>query len=170
VPRRSRITLSLAGIVVVAALAAGGYLWEARDAGGTDRRAEVARRGAAVMPFDLERTTHVFAKRSDGGIQTVLADDPDDSEQVALVRAHLGEEAEKFRRGDLDDPGRIHGMEMPGLSELAAGAGRIEIVYAEVPAGGEIRYRANDPSLVSALHAWFDAQVSDHGAHAESGS
>ncbi len=121
------------------------------------------------MPFDLERTTHVFATRSGGGIQTVVADESDDSEQVGLVRAHLGEEAEKFRRGELDDPGRIHGMEMPGLAELEAGAGRIEIVYADVPAGGQIRYRTDDPALVSALHAWFDTQLSDHGADAETG-
>lgn len=168
-PRRNRITFSLAGGVVVAALVTGGYLWGVRDAGETERRAEVARRGAAVMPFALQRTTHVFAKRSGGGVQTVVADDPDDSEQVALVRAHLGAEAEKFRRGELDDPGRIHGMEMPGMAELEAGAGRIEIVYADIPAGGQIRYRTNDRSLVSALHAWFDAQVSDHGADAEPG-
>ncbi len=169
-PRGSRITLSLTGGVVVVALVAGGYLWSARDAGGTERRVEVARRGAAVMPFDLERTKHVFTKRSGGGIQTVVAEDPDDSEQVALVRAHLGKEAEKFRRGQLDDPGKIHGMEMPGLAELDAGAGRIGIVYADVSAGGQIRYRTDDPALVSALHAWFDAQVSDHGADAEAGS
>jgi len=58
-------------------------------------------------------------------------------------------------------------MEMPGLAELKAGAGRIEIVYADVLAGGEILYRTDDPALVSALHAWFDAQVSDHGVDAE---
>jgi len=155
------------GGLAVAALVTGGYLWGARDTAGIDRRAEVSQRGAAVMPFDLARTTHHFAKRSSGGVQTVVADDQDDSGQVALIRDHLGEEAERLRRGDLDDPGRIHGMEMPGLAELKAGAGRIEIVYADVLAGGQILYRTDDPALVSALHAWFDAQVSDHGVDAE---
>lgn len=165
--RRSRGTLVLVGGLAVAAIVTGGYLWGARDAAGIDHRAKVSQRGAAVMPFDLARTTHLFARRSSGGIQAVVADDQDDSEQVALIRDHLGEEAERFRRGDLDDPGRIHGMEMPGLAELKAGAGRIETVYADVLAGGQILYRTDDPALVSALHAWFDAQVSDHGVDAE---
>ena len=78
------------GGLAVAALVTGGYLWGARDTAGIDRRAEVSQRGAAVMPFDLARTTHHFAKRSSGGVQTVVADDQDDSGQVALIRDHLG--------------------------------------------------------------------------------
>ncbi len=57
-------------------------------------------------------------------------------------------------------------MEMPGLAELEAGASRIEIVYDKVLPGGQIRYCTDDPALIAALHAWFDAQVSDHGADA----
>ena len=37
------------------------------------RQGEVAARGAKVMPFDLEQTTHVFQKLDDGGLQKVLA-------------------------------------------------------------------------------------------------
>src|SRR6476661_8385628 len=37
------------------------------------RQAEVARRGADVMPFDLKATTHVFTKTADGGVQRVVA-------------------------------------------------------------------------------------------------
>jgi hypothetical protein len=36
-------------------------------------QAKVAARGAEVMPFDLDRTTHVFTKLPDGGVQTVTA-------------------------------------------------------------------------------------------------
>ena len=169
--RRSRVAIAVAAVIAVAAAAAiGGYLVGGRDGGGANLRAEVAAGGAEVMPFELARTTHVFAKRPDGGVQTVVADDPRESEQVVLVRAHLREEAEKFRRGDVDDPARVHGMEMPGLAEIRRGARRIEILYADVPAGGRIRYRTEDAVLVAALHRWFDAQVSDHGAHAEAGT
>lgn len=134
-----------------------------------DRQSEVASRGAEVMPFDLERTTHHFDKTADGGVQTVIADDPADSHQIGLVREHLRMEADRFRRGDFTDPGRIHGHAMPGLDALKGSAGRIEIAYAETPDGGRITYRTTDPALVTALHAWFDAQVSDHGAHATGG-
>ena len=122
------------------------------------------------MPFDLERTTHHFEARPWGGVQTVVADEPD-AEQIELVRAHLREEAARFARGDFDDPMAIHGQEMPGLAELRAGAeaGRVAIGYADVPAGGRLTYRADGRVLVTALHAWFDAQLMDHGAHAEAG-
>ena len=132
------------------------------------RQQEVAARGAEVMPFDLDRTTHRFEPRPWGGVQTVVADEPD-AEQVDLVRAHLQKEAERFSRGDFDDPMAIHGMEMPGLAELKEGAaqGRVEIGYAEVPTGARLTYRAGERGLVDALHAWFQAQVTDHGSHAE---
>jgi hypothetical protein len=86
---------------------------------------------------------------------------------VALVREHLGDEAERFAAGDFDDPAAIHGDEMPGLAELEAGHAGIDVRYAEIPAGGRISYTTDDPDLVAALHAWGEAQVSDHGAHAE---
>jgi len=122
------------------------------------------------MPFDLERTTHRFAKQSNGGIQSVVADDPADAEQVALIRDHLTREAEEFRAGRFDDPAAIHGMEMPGLAALRAGADRLTVRYADVPAGGRITFATEAVGLVAALHAWFEAQVVDHGAHAEAGA
>lgn len=131
-----------------------------------ERQADVAEAGSAVMPFDLEATTHVFEKLDDGGLQTVVADE-EEPEQIALVRAHLADEAERFARGDFHDPAMIHGEDMPGLHELVMGHERLEIVYREVERGGEIRYSSEDPSLVTAIHEWFDAQLSDHGEHAQ---
>lgn len=139
------------------------------DDGLADRQAAVAERGATVMPFDLEATTHVFTPTGDGGVQVVRADDPTDTEQVAAVRRHLEAEAHRFARGDFSDPARIHGMDMPGLQVLSRRADEVRIAYATLPDGAELRYRATDPALVEALHDWFDAQVMDHGAHAESG-
>ncbi len=60
------------------------------------RQEEIAEKGAEVMPFDLEETTHVFEKTETGGVQEVLADHPNDAEQVALIRGHLKEEAAAF--------------------------------------------------------------------------
>ena len=131
------------------------------------RQEEIAEKGAEVMPFDLEETTHVFEKTETGGVQEVLADHPNDAEQVALIRAHLKEEAAAFRRGDLSDPSEIHGEEMPGLEELEAGAEEMDIRYSDLPGGAKIEYESGDPALVAALHDWFGAQVSDHGNHAE---
>ena len=78
------------------------------------RQTEVAQVGGLVMPFDLERATHVFEKLERGGLQTVVADQKD-PEQVALIRTHLAEEARRFSRGDFHDPSMIHGEDMAGL-------------------------------------------------------
>jgi hypothetical protein len=163
---------ALAALAATAAVVAAGSTGCADgDDGGAgssaDRRAEVADRGAEVMPFDLEATTHRFRPTDDGLVQTVVADDPDDREQVELVRRHLADEAERFAAGDYDDPASIHGDEMPGLVELRAGAADIEVAYAEVDAGAAITYTTDDAELVAALHDWAEAQVADHGDHAE---
>lgn len=118
------------------------------------------------MPFDLERTTHVFDKSDTGGVQSVTADDAKDSEQIRLIREHLRKEADAFARGDFDDPARIHGDDMPGLAELRAGHNQVTVTYEELGDGARITYTTADPTLVHALHRWFDAQVSDHGSHA----
>ncbi|WP_433796217.1 hypothetical protein [Actinoplanes sp. CA-252034] len=130
------------------------------------RQAEIAARGASVMPFDLERTTHRFTRNDTGGVQTVVADDPHDATQVTLIRAHLAAEAERFRRGDFTDPAAIHGSRMPGLQQLRDHDGRITIDYAPTTDGGRVTYTTGDTALREALHHWFDAQVSDHGSHA----
>ena len=130
------------------------------------RQQEVAVRGSKVMPFDLEQTTHVFQKLDDGGLQKVVVKDPSNGKQAALIQAHLKEEAEKFRKGDFSDPAKIHGEDMPGLVDLKAGAGEIEVRYTPLPDGAQIRYTTKDPKLVMALHQWFTAQLSDHGHHA----
>ncbi|MEU8378069.1 hypothetical protein [Streptosporangium sp. NPDC048865] len=135
----------------------------------TDRQAEIAARSRQVMPFDLERTTHRFTGTGTGGVQTVTAKEPADTRQVTLIREHLKEEAARFGQGDFGDPASIHGGRMPGLRELAAGHDRIDVRYTQVSAGARITYTTSDASLIKALHAWFDAQVSDHGRHAEHG-
>ena len=163
--------LLLAVLVTISTLllvlaACSGSAPEATSSGMTERQEIVATRGVEVMPFDLERTTHVFSKREDGGLQQVIADDPDDTEQIELIRAHLAEEAARFQQGDFHDPAMIHGEDMAGLHELMMGAERITIDYSELPDGAQILYTTEDRTLVSAIHAWFDMQVADHGDHA----
>jgi hypothetical protein len=152
---------------LVLAWALGTALAQAADA---PRQAEVARRGADVMPFSLAATQHVFTKTRDGGVQQVLARDRRDRTQVRLVREHLQDIQARFRRGDFSAPTHIHGEAMPGLATLqAAPPGAIRIAYRPLPGGAELRYRTHDARLVAALHHWFDAQVSDHGKDAMAG-
>lgn len=119
-----------------------------------------------VMPFDMSKTVHVFEMTESGGIQRVVARDASDAEQVGLIRQHLKHEAGKFDHGDYSDPARLHGAEMPGLAELQENASAVDVSYSELPAGGQLRFEAEDWTLVTAIHRWFGAQLSDHGADA----
>lgn len=124
----------------------------------------VERGSAEVMPFDMNRTMHMFDPLPDGGVQSVVVHDGD-PRQIALVRSHLRKEAIAFSRGDFADPATIHGREMR-LSQLHAGASRLEVTYLRATNGARIRFKTSDPKLVEGIHAWFAAQVKDHGAHA----
>lgn len=136
----------------------------------TARQADVAKRGADVMPFELAATTHVFTKSSDGGVQRVVAKNKANAEQIRLVREHLSEIQAQFRKGDFSGPAHIHGEDMPGLAELKrAQPGQIKIAYRNVKGGAELSYRTQDQRLVAAIHRWFDAQLSDHGHDAMEG-
>ncbi len=172
----TRSVLKLAvGAVVVASLAvlgtlvATGAFGSGRTVPQEARQERVAEKGARVMPFDLEATTHVYEKTGNGGVQKVVADDPSDAGNVAAIREHLREEADAFSGGEFSDPASIHGEDMPGLAELEAGAGRVEVRYEELPDGARIVLQSDDRELVGAVHEWFDAQLSDHGDDAEEG-
>jgi len=118
------------------------------------------------MPFELARTNHIFELTDDGGIQEVVARDAGDTATVRLVRRHLRHEAARFGNGDFSDPAALHGQDMPGLRELSAAAGRVRVLYGDLPAGGRITFSAEDIELVTAVHRWFAAQLSDHGPDA----
>ena len=95
-----------------------------------------------------------------------MARDPSETSQVVLIRRHLKREAEKFQRGDYSDPAKLHGANMPGLKELEANASHIKISYSQIPAGAQITFKTEGLQLLTAVHRWFGAQLSEHGADA----
>jgi hypothetical protein len=164
-PALARLALLVGAVAAVVAGCGNGGSSSANG----ERQREVAARGAQVMPFDLDGTTHTFRPTRTGGVQTVTVDDPRDDHDRTLVRDHLRSEAERFARGDLGDQAEIHGHDMPGLATIEAHAADIRVAYGDVPDGGRITYTTDDPELVAAIHDWFDAQLSDHGAQAQHG-
>jgi hypothetical protein len=121
----------------------------------------------SVMPFDVDKTIHVFKMTETGGVQRVVLKDRIYTEQVMPIRQHLREEAERFQRGDYSDPGRLHGPTMPGLKELQLGAQRVVVSYSDLSDGAEITFKTSDLKLLTAIHRWFGAQLSEHGADAK---
>jgi hypothetical protein len=120
----------------------------------------------SVMPFDIEKTVHIFMMTESGGVQKVIAKHADADDQIALIQQHLKHEAWRFQHGDYSDPATLHGAEMPGLRDLQAGASAIEVSYQALSVGAEITFRTTDLRLITAIHRWFGAQLSEHGADA----
>lgn len=132
------------------------------------RQEQVHQMGHSVMPFDLSKTVHIFKMTESGGVQRVIAKDPAATDQIALIQMHLQHEAEMFQHGNYSDPASLHGSDMPGLKDLQAGASRIKVSYATLPSGAEITFETTDLHLLTALHRWFGAQLSEHGSDARS--
>ncbi len=122
----------------------------------------------SVMNFDIAKTVHIFIMTESGGVQKVITRDPDAADQIPLIQQHLKHEAAKFQQGDYSDPSKLHGAGMPGLKDLQAGASLVHVSYADLPNGAEITFETTDLHLLTALHRWFGAQLSEHGADARS--
>ncbi len=139
----------------------------AMEKSSTARINEVARLGKQVMPFDLNRTLHIFSKTEHGGVQQVISKDSDNLEQVTLIREHLSKIAADFKLADFTDPEKIHGKDMPGLEALRNAKPKdLSILYREIADGAEITYTSEDVTIIHAIHQWFDAQLNDHARHA----
>lgn len=137
--------------------------------GPTDKvvqQATVREKGAKVMPFELGKTIHTFEQRLDGGDQTVSVRNTKDSQQLKLVREHLKKIAKEFQAGNFSDPATIHGNVMPGLITLKNNPTKFTVTYVELTYGAKIEFRSSDPTIITALHQWVDAQVKDHGSDA----
>ena len=132
------------------------------------RQEHVHHTGQSVMPFDLTKTTHIFRMTDSGGVERVIVKDTTAKDQVALIQRHLRHEADAFQRGDYSDPASLHGADMPGLKDLQTGAAHIKVSYSALPNGAEITFETTDLHLLTAIHRWFGAQLSEHGADATS--
>ncbi len=165
----NRATAAIAALSALAAAAvtAGAFSWNGtRGAPPSERAHQVHEMAGTVMPFALDRTTHVFEMTDSGGIQDVVAKEPGDTATIRLIRQHLMHESELFRRGSFRDPMALHGRDMPGLTELAAGSDRLRVAFQALSDGARITFSTDDPLLLTAVHRWFGAQLSDHAADA----
>ena len=130
------------------------------------RQEHIHHKGHSVMPFDLEKTVHIFRMTESGGVQRVIVKNDVEKDQVAAIQMHLKHEADLFQRGNYADPASLHGEDMPGLSDLQKGAKQVRVSYASLPNGAQVTFETSDLRLLTAIHRWFGAQLSEHGADA----
>jgi hypothetical protein len=167
-PKSPAIGRARKALITAVCLLSSFYLTGCITASSSERQTMVHQMGSQVMPFDLGKTQHVFQMTDNGGIQLVVVKDLKDTDQISLIRQHLQHEAMRFQSGDFSDPTSLHGTSMPGISELSKGAANIRIEYSELPDGAQIAFMTDDIHLITAIHRWFGAQLSDHGSDATS--
>ncbi|MGG5173266.1 hypothetical protein ACQR35_14010 [Pseudarthrobacter sp. J1738] len=162
-PRKQRRRWWLAGAAALILAAGGiGYAMATGHQAANGEAQTMVAHAAQVMPFDLNATTHTFTKTTTGGVEQIVANSSGDQHNITLIQQHLSKEADQFAQGNYSDPANIHGTAMPGLRELQAGASRMQSHYEQLPTGAKITFASSDAALVTALHAWFDAQTMDH--------
>jgi hypothetical protein len=132
----------------------------------TTQQGHVHQMSHEVMPFDLSKTVHIFKMTEQGGVERVVTRQDAASDQVPFIQQHLEKEARQFEKGDYSDPQQLHGVDMPGLKELEQGASHVKVSYKALPNGAEISFETTDLRLLTAVHRWFGAQLSEHGADA----
>jgi hypothetical protein len=124
--------------------------------------AQMNHRGAQVMGFDQDKTTHHFLLFEDGGAIDVSVKDAVDKKNLDAIRAHLPHIAMKFGQGDFDAPALVHATAVPGTKELAALKDKLTWKYVETPKGGRVDISTTDPAALSAVHAFLKYQIEDH--------
>lgn len=143
-----------------------GSMQHAQPRDGQSAQEHVHEMGQSVMPFDLNKTTHIFQMTDWGGIQSVVVKDPQDKSQIGLIRQHLRHEADAFQHGDYTDPMALHGKTMLGVSELKKHHAAISVSYSDLPLGAALTFKTRNRHLATVIHRWFGAQLSEHGADA----
>src|SRR5215470_15603348 len=118
-------------------------------------------RGAHVMGFDQQKTTHHFYLYPDGGAIEVSANDPNDTTNLAAARGHLPHIAKMFGDGDFSAPVLVHATNVPGTAELATFKDRLSYRYEETARGGRVNIVTTDPDALAALYRFLRFQIAD---------
>jgi hypothetical protein len=145
-------------LVVLAAIAADPAN---QSAAGSPQR-DVDRRGAHVMGFDQERTTHHFLLFEDGGAIDVSVKDRSDKTNLDAIRSHLPHIAGMFAAGNFDAPMLVHDTSVPGTADMARLKDRLRYRYVATADGGRLDITTTDRDALAAVHRFLRCQITDH--------
>ena len=119
-------------------------------------------RGAHVMGFDQNKTTHHFTLTKSGGIIQVEANDPSDTSSRDHIRMHLEHISKAFAQGDFTDPHEVHAETPPGIPEMKARKAKISYQYESTPTGAKVIITTEDPKALKAIHDYLRYQIREH--------
>jgi hypothetical protein len=115
------------------------------------------------MGVDQYTSVHQFDALPGGG-RIELQRGSDDPEGIAQIRQHLQHITRAFQEGDFSTPAFVHMRDVPGTRVMAEKRSVITYSYADLPRGGEVRMRTDDPEALRAIHQFMAFQRSDHHA------
>jgi TusA-related sulfurtransferase len=118
--------------------------------------------GDQAMGFPHDKTTHHFRMMSDGGAIEVTVNDPNDKPNAGAIRSHLSHITVMFGNGDFSIPMFIHDSVPPGVTTMKLMKSAVHYTYEEMPSGGRIRIKSDDPIAVAAIHDFFRFQITEH--------
>jgi TusA-related sulfurtransferase len=124
--------------------------------------ATVESHGDQAMGFPHDKTTHHFRMMSDGGAIEVTANDSNDKPNTVAIRSHLSHIAMMFGNGDFSIPMFVHEGLPPGMTTMKLMKAAIRYNYEEIPLGGSVRIKSDDPIAVSAIHDFLRFQITEH--------
>lgn len=118
--------------------------------------------GDQAMGFPHDKTTHHFRLMSDGGAIEVIVNDPNDTPNTEAIRSHLSHVTMMFSNGDFAIPMFVHDGVPPGVTTMKLIKSAIHYTYGEMPSGGRIRIKSDDPIGVAAIHDFLRFQITEH--------
>lgn len=130
------------------------------QAGDSAFHAMDVRHGQAVG-VDPMTLAHQFEATEEGG-DIILERDVHDEMGVTQIRAHLLMIARAFARGDFTVPGFVHEKPVPGTSVMSQLKDRIAYSVEDLPHGGVIHMRTEDPEALKAIKSFIAFQIAEH--------
>jgi hypothetical protein len=120
-------------------------------------------RGAMVMGFDQNQTTHHFYLYKDGGAIDLAVKDAADTRDRDAIRSHLPHIATMFGEGDFDVPMLVHdSRDVPGTVVMAQRKDRITYRYVQTPMGGRVDIVTADSDAITAVREFLTYQIKEH--------
>jgi hypothetical protein len=158
----NRRTFLLSTALTATAAAALGAQVATTTAPTQDPHAQMNHRGAQVMGFDQDKTSHHFYLYADGGAIEVSVKDAADTTNLTAIRAHLPHIVVMFSEGNFEAPMMVHGTTVPGTPEMKAVKGAITWKYEEQAKGGRVTITSADAGALKAIHTFLRYQITDH--------
>jgi hypothetical protein len=118
--------------------------------------------GDQAMGFPHDKTTHHFRMDAAGGAIEITVKDSGDKANTTAIRSHLSHIAMLFSDGDFSMPMLIHDSIPPGVTTMKLMKSDIHYNYEEMPTGGRVRIKSDNPVAVAAIHDFLRFQIIEH--------